>query len=358
MKLRALSAATLLALGLPSGAEALELGPVKIKGNFQFDTVFVDSAPAPIDDVDSWRRREFGFSTTLAEKYEMKVEYDFNSDAWTDVYLRFPAGGAKLTVGQFKIPFGPEVLASSSQLLFTESSAGSLLAPSRRLGVQYARGGDSWGMQAAVFGQNLQNSGPDLGVAARAWGWRGNAESGIFHFGLAGTQESPQNNSLRFRLRPEIGSFGPNWVDGGSFRNVDDFRRTGLEFGWQRGNVAVFGDWSHGDFDGESSRSVQGTTLQASWTVHGAPRAYDSSSGLFVGPKATEGLGQIELALRYSDARLPRVAGGENGHDGFSVGTNVQYGKHLRFMLDRHMNERDSDGADAELWTFRVAVGF
>jgi phosphate-selective porin OprO/OprP len=343
-------------ISLAPTAGAVDLGPVNLRLNLQYDVVRVDDAPAAVADVDDWRRQEVALSTKLLDRYDLKVEYDFNSETWTDVFVRLPMAGAKLTVGQFKIPFGADALSSSSQLLFTESSVGGLFAPSRRAGVQYARNGDGWGVQTALYGQNLQNSGPDFGIAARGWIHRGAADTGIWHLALAGTQEAPQDNALRFRLRPEIGSFGPNWVDSGSFSGVDDFRRSGVEFGYQRGRLSGFGEWFHTEFDGDQSRSARGGTLQASWTVAGKPRAYDPGSGLFNGPKPGDGLGQLELALRYNRADLPRAAGGEVGQRGVSVGANLLYGKYLRLMLDRHLPERRLDDADAELWTFRVAV--
>lgn len=357
---RALCVATLLALGLTPTARALDVGPFQLKGNFQFDSVFVDRGPAPIDDVDDWRRQRLALSGKLPAGGDFKFEYDFGAQGFTDAYLRFPLAAGKLTVGQFKLPFAAEFLASSSQLLFTENAvSASLFSPSRRVGLQYAQVGGYWGLQSAVYGEDLKQAGPDFGLAARGWLFDKVGE-GHWHLALAATNESPQNNEVRFRLRPEVGSFGVSWVDGGRFRDADNLRRVGVEAGYQNGRFMASGEWFHASADSLSQgrRSARGGYLQAAWAVHGAPRAYDSGSGLFVGPKATDGLGQIELALRYSDATLPRVAGGEDGQSGFSAGANLQYTKHLRFMLDRHLPERDSDGADVALWTLRVAVGF
>lgn len=349
------------ALALASPAlHAIDIGPLQLKGNFQYDNVFVDDAPAPIDDIDDWRRQRLALAGKLPAEGDFKFEYDFNAQAFTDAYLRFSVAGGKLTVGQFKIPFAAEFLASSSQLMFTENIvSASLFAPSRRAGVQYAYLGEGWAMQGAAYGQDLKQSGPDFGLAARGWLFGEHGE-GRWHAALAATNESPQDNQVRFRMRPEIGSFGPSWVDGGRFVDADNLRRTGIEAGYQQGNFVTSGEWFHAsaDSDSQGRRSARGGYVQAAWTVHGAPRKYDPAAGLFVGPKGTEGLGQIELALRYSHANLPRVAGGEDGQSGFSAGANLQYGKHLRFMLNRHQPERSSDGADAELWTFRVAVGF
>ena len=352
-----LQLACLLSLASAS-ASAVELGPVKLGATLHYDIVSFDEGPAPLDDVDGWRRQELGASGKFGERFDFKVVYAHQSGVWNDAYLRMGIGKAKLSIGQFKIPYGADWLSSSSQLLFTERGAGGAYAPGRRMGLLLARGGDGWGAQAAVYGQDILGGGPDAGLAARGWVHRGNAETGYWHAALAGTRESPANNSISFRLRPEIGSFGPSWESSGGFAGIDRFSRTGFEAGWQRDRLAVFGEWTRIELDGATSRSGQGGMLQASWTVHGQPRAYDPKSGLFLGPKPVEGLGQIELAFRYSSTSLPRAGGGTVGQQGPSVGVNLQYGPYLRLMLDRYHTERRSDDADAELWSMRIGLVF
>lgn len=353
---RMLSLACLLALASP--AAALEIGPVSFGASLHYDLIAFDQGPAPLEDVDGWRRQEFGISGRLGERFDYKLVYAGQSGLWNDAYLRMTLGRSKLSVGQFKIPFGADWLSSSSQLLFTERGAGGVFAPGRRLGLQLALSGEGWGSQFAVYGQNLEASGPDSGLAARGWLYRGDAQQGYWHAALAGTLESPAEGTVRFRLRSEIGSFGPTWEDSGRLSGIDDFSRKGLEAGWQRGPVSVFGEWAWIELDGAASRSGNGGMLQASWTVHGEPRRYAPSSGLFTGPKGVEGLGQVELAFRYGRSSLPRAGGGTIGQSGPSLGVNVQYGRYLRLMLDRYHPERRSDGADAELWALRAALVF
>lgn len=352
------AATLLIAFGLSGHAEAIGLGPFQLKGNFQFDSVFVDRGPPPLDDVDDWRRQRLALVGRLPGEGDFKIEYDFASDAFTDAYVRFPLARGKLTAGQFKVPFSAEHLASSSQLVFTENAVAGLFAPGRRLGLQYAQHGEGWGAQGAVYGEDLDEAGPDLGLAARGW-WFGDAGGDArWHVAAATTHEALRDSQIRFRMRPEVGRFGPTWLDGGRFLGADHLLRTGLEAGYQVGGLVLSGEWFRASFDAAGGhRSARGGYLQAAWTVHGPGRSYDPSSGLFVGPKGSDGLGQVELAVRYGSARIPRTGGGEAGQRGFSLGANLQYGKHLRFMLDRHLPEQ-RDGVDAALWSFRIALGF
>lgn len=360
MPLRPLRATTGLALaGLLSSSPAVHavdaLG-LSFKGNFQFDLIQVDEAPAAIDDIEHWRRREFGFTTALPASGEAKVEYDFESEAWTDVYLRFPLGPGKLTLGQAKVPFSADFLTSSTQLAFTENSVAGQFAPGRRLGLNYAFSRDHWGLAGAAYGHDLEHTGPDFGLGARGWWSTGAADSGFWHLALGLTREAPQDDSQRFRTRPEVASYLPTWLDGGRFAAVDAAQRTGLEAGFQYGDWLLQSEWLQTRFDDGvlGSRSARGGYLQASWVLHGAPRVYDK--GLFTLPKAVDGVGQIELAARYSQIDLPRSAGGEWRQDGVSLALNAQLTRYLRLSLDRHLSERGSDDQDARLWTLRVNV--
>jgi phosphate-selective porin len=341
-----------------SAIPALELGPVTLGATLHYDMVSFDRAPAPLGDVDGWRRQEFSATGKLGERLDFKLVYAAQSGLWNDAYLRMPLGKTRLSLGQFKIPFGADWLSSSSQLLFTERGAGGVFAPGRRLGLQLARSGAGWGSQIAAYGQNLEGSGPDAGLAMRGWLYRGDPQQGYWHLALAGTREAPSRGQVSFRLRPEIGSFTPGWDSSGQFSDIDELARSGLEAGWQGGNLAIFGEWARIELDGAASRSGQGGMLQASWTVHGEPRRYAPGSGLFIGPKGVHGLGQVEVALRYNRLSLPRADGGDIGQRGPSLGLNLQYGPYLRLMLDRHLPERLRDSAEAQLWALRVGLVF
>lgn len=352
-RLPACLAGCLLALG-STASSAVELGPVRLGTTLHYDIVSFDAGPDSLRDVDAWRRQELGASGKFGDRFDFKFVYAHQVGTWNDAYIRASFGKSKVSVGHFKIPYGADWLSSSSQLLFTERGAGGVFNPGRKLGVLWATSGTGWGLQAAAYGQGIEGDGPDSGLAARAWTWRGSAETGYWHGALAATRESPGNGALRFRVRPEVGSFGPSWEDSGAFAGIDRFTRSGFEAGWQQDRLAVFGEWTQVELDGAASRSGRGGMLQASWTLHGKHRAYDPGSGLFVGPKGVEGLGQVELAFRYSSINLPRRAGGTVGQSGPSVGVNLQYGPYLRFMLDRYHPERRSDGEDAELWALRL----
>jgi phosphate-selective porin len=158
-------------------------------------------------------------------------------------------------------------------------------------------------------------------------------------------------------MRPRASACDPNCarpIRPGCF---DGLERGGIEAAWQRANWLLQGEWQYSRYDvNGGDRSLRGGYVQGSWTVHGARRVY--KDGVFGTPKAVSGLGQVELALRYSQIDLPLAAGGERRQDGWSLGANLQYGPFLRFMVDRHEVDRDRGALGAELWSVRAAFMF
>lgn len=345
----------LTATALPAMADGLN---PRLSANLQYDWISFDSPePTPLRDTQAWRRQEFGLLMDLPGGYGLKAEYDTDAEAWTDVYVRGPAGPLRVTVGQFKTPFGMDFLSPARGQLFTESSVSGAFSIGRRLGVMGEWLKADRGIQVALYGSDIEGAGPDRGLTAR--GFRNFAADGesIWHAGVNLAIEEPQDASARIRLRPDMRSSDPAWLDSGALTGFDGLDRGGVEAAWQRGDWLVQGEWLYASYDlARSDRSMRGGYVQGSWVVAGAPRPY--KDGIFGLPKAVDGLGQVELALRYSQIAVPVASGGEREQSGWSVGANLQYGPYLRLMLDRHEVERDFAAPDAALWTLRAAVAF
>jgi phosphate-selective porin OprO and OprP len=356
MSLPRTAAVLLLALS-PFVVAAEDLNP-RLSANLQFDWIdFESPEPRPLRDLRDWRRQEVSLLMDLPGGYGLKAEYDFEGEIWTDVYLRGPVGPLRMTIGQFKTPFGMEFLTSSRALLFTENSVSGAFSIGRRLGVMGEWLQADRGVQLALYGTDIEGVGPDQGLAARGFRNFGAADSGFWHAGLDLATEDPQDAAARIRLRPELRSPDPAWLDSGSLAGFDGLERGGIEAAWQRANWLLQGEWQYSRYDvNGGDRSLRGGYVQGSWTVHGARRVY--KDGVFGTPKAVSGLGQVELALRYSQIDLPLAAGGERRQDGWSLGANLQYGPFLRFMVDRHEVDRDRGALGAELWSVRAAFMF
>lgn len=322
----------------------------------QYDWVDVDSDASAVTHLEGVRRKRAALAFAFAEGITGKLDYDIQGNAWADLYLSVASAGGTLTAGQFKVPFGADGLASDKQLMLAENSVAAAFAPGRRLGLHYTRAAAGWGWAAAVYGRDTEGTGPDRGIAARGWLMRGSAEDMLWHGALAATDESPQDDRQRFRVRPELGPMGFSWLDSGTFAGVERVTRLGIEAGLQRDAWLLLAEWFHADLHNVAG-NASGGYLQAGWAVYGEPRVYDK--GLFALAKPGDAwLGMVELVARYSTLDLPSLSGNDLGQRGWALGVNAQVGRHVRLMLDRyHSGQRPAD-ADAQLWTLRAQIGF
>jgi len=351
---------TLILLVLSPLAGAMPLD-ARLSANWQYDLLHIDGPAAPDSRVDSWRRRETGVLFKPFEAAEAKIEYDFASRAFTDLYLRFPLAGGRVTLGQGKTPFGADFLLSSRQHFLTENATSGLFSGGRRLGLGYAQVRQGSGESFMVYGRDTEQRGPDLGLAGRAFRYRGDAESGLWHGGIAIAVEKPQDEQIRLRVRPELPSSQLAWIDSGLFSAADSQSRYALEGGWQRGMWLLQGEWFLGQFDTDagSSRTARGGYLQSAWTLRGEPRRY--KDGLFTSVPQDTGLafGQLELVARISTLDVPRNDGSQIAQHSWSLGLNAGLGRNLRLMLDHHHSERDAVIDDTlRVWTLRTALMF
>jgi phosphate-selective porin OprO and OprP len=351
------SAAALLLALLPFAAHAEGLNP-RLSANLQYDWIsFKKPEPRPLRDLRDWRRQEIALLLDLPGGGAFKAEYDFEAEIWTDLYLRGALGPVRTTVGQFKTPYGMEFLTSSRALLFTENSVAGAFAIGRRLGVMGEWLQPNRGLQLALYGPDIEGAGADNGIAARGFHSFGAGSDALWHAGLALATESPREPNARIRLRPELRSPDPAWLDSGTLAELDGLHRGSAELAWQRGPLLLQGEWLQARFSGErATRSLRGGYAQASYTLYGDARSY--KDGIFGTPKPVSGLGAVEVALRYSHISLPLAAGGERQQDDVSLGLNLQYGPFLRLMVDRHHADRDRGAPSADLWSVRAAVMF
>jgi phosphate-selective porin OprO and OprP len=348
-----------LSVRLCSGLAVLLLSPLALAqpalkpGLFlHYDLSRIDTAaPAPLRGASGWRRARISLAASWDNGVDAKLEHDFSSDTFTDAYLRLPLAAGRLWLGQFKQPFSADALQSDSQALLTESSVAAAFAPGRRLGLQYARGG----FAASVYGRDLHGSGPERGIALRGFGQRGSAATGLSHFGASAAREWPQDDLTSLRLRPDLGPRSGSWLATGT-HGAQTLQRVGVEAGWQRGRGLLLGEVLRlrAEAADGRSRSADGASLTAAWTLHGASREY--RNGLFATPKPAGALGQLELVARYARIDLPHAAGGEIGQRGGSLGLNAQIGSHGRLMLARHHQRRVPDDADVAAWTLRLQL--
>ena len=167
-----------------SPVAAADLEP---RGRLHLDHAAHRSDHRALEDTFLLRRASLGLVGRFGQDWPFELAYDFAGDgAFKDAYLRYAGGAAgDWTVGQFKVPFGLEELASSNDIpLIERALPGAAFAPSRRLGIAYAAHGSRHGVTAMAFGPTLDGEGGQ-GLAARATFAPVVRDARVLHFGAA-----------------------------------------------------------------------------------------------------------------------------------------------------------------------------
>jgi len=326
----------------------------KVSGYLQYDITRFDETVPPLRDASQWRRVRLAFAGKLGV-VDYKAEWDPIADAWTDAYFRFDAAGGKVSVGQFKQPFGLDALPSDRVSTFIESSSSAAFASNRRLGVQYLRENADYTFALSGYSKDIKENGPDQGFGAR---YTRAIRSGddLIHLGVAAAQESLANNRFSLSLRPDTSPNANSWLRTGAIP-AHDLYKAGMELGWQHGPLLLTSEWMHSRIDGNGpTRDLSGGYVAAQWTLLGAPRTYEH--GLFTGQPTVAGkLGALDLVARYSQIDIPLTAGGGNGQQTLMLGINALIGSNVRLQLD-YVDAQSHDGRDASGILARVQLAF
>lgn len=251
------------------------------------------------------RRSRLALGLKAPNGFDAKVEYDVNTDAWTDMYVRWrPNANHSLRLGQYKQPIYLDELTSDRYTMFMEQALPSSFSIARRLGAEYVYATGPWRATVSAFDSNDQGRNGGGGLGARLTFAPVNSGASVLHFGLAATSESPDSDSARFNSRAEASNFSPRRFDTGSIAGVSDIRRTGLEALWIEGPWSLQGEYLRADVSrsGNSDLGFDGWYMEASWFPSGDHRRY--KEGAVDGPDLGEDARAFELALRVSHLDL------------------------------------------------------
>ena len=247
--------------------------------------------------------------------WEYKIQPDFADDALTmkDVYIATKLGFGKLTMGQFKMPFGLEELTSSKWITLQERASTSTVAPVRQQGVQLSNsfGGFTW----AAAGYNIDDNDGEFnngtGLGARVTFAPVLEDAAIVHLGLAAATESYGNSSdgdnNRFRIRYRAAGHlsdasRPTLLDLNNGRR-SDVTKLGFEAAGVLGPFSLQTEYAMADADdGVEEGEFTSYYLQASWIITGESRGYKAGAGIFDKVKPASGTGAWELAVRMDVA--------------------------------------------------------
>ena len=328
------------------------------------------------DDGTEFRRARLYFSGTVYDDIDFEVQFDFaGGDAdFKDVYLgmRNVPFVRNVRIGQFKEPFSLEELTSSNYTTFMERSLVNTFAPSRNTGVMFydtlLDKRMTWAVgvfrQTDSFGDG--RGGRDYNATVRLTGlpWYEDDGEKLFHVGVAYTHQNYDDDTFRFRARPES-HLSPRVVDTGTF-SADYGDLFGAEVAWVDGPLSLQGEYVHARIEGSGrlagDPNFWAASVQASYFLTGEHRPYKTSTAAFdrVRPlrnfRKDGGLGAWELAARlsYLDLNDGIVKGGRLRN--LTLGLNWYLNPSVRTMWN-YILANPSGGGDvsAFMWRFQLA---
>ncbi len=187
----------------------------------------------------------------------------------------------------------------------------------------------------------------------------------LLHFGVAYTHQNYEDDTVRFRARPEV-HLAPRLVDTGTFSaEYGDF--IGAEAAVVYGPFSLQGEYVH-SFIESRNRQVGDpdfwvASIQASYFLTGEHRPYKTSTGAFDRVRPLEnygrdgGPGAWEVAARASYLNL-----NDDGVDGgrlidLTLGLNWYLNPNVRTMWNYVLAD-PSDGGDVSIFMWRFQVAF
>lgn len=240
----------------------------------------------------------------------------------TDLSFAFPVGGpaTKLTVGKTKETFSYEMVGDAANLPQQER----ILTPffvSRNVGAKLSHvfGADQRvTLSGGVFndwwvnGDAASDSGTD--VSARVTGLVWDQEDGtrFLHLGLSGRYAGADDNTLRYKGRPES-NVTDDFVDTGNLPG-DHAWHLGLEALWNAGPFSLLGEYTRAWVDAPMSGDPGffGYYITGSWILTGETRPYDRTVGYArrVMPKGRWGAPELVARFSHEDLDDGSVKGG------------------------------------------------
>jgi len=283
---------------------------------------------------DQWEARaaRLMFRGTLGTDYKVGYliagEYKgFESEPeelWslTDLSFIFPLGGpaTKLTVGKTKETFAYEMVGDAANLPHPER----VLSPffvSRNVGakVTHVFGADQrMTLSGGIFndwlvtGDALSDSGTDASARFTGLAWDQRDGKSFLHLGVSGRYAGADNDTLRYRGRPES-NVTDYYVDTGNLPG-DHAWHLGLEALWNEGPFSVLGEYNRAWVSSAASGDPQfsGYYVTGSWILTGETRPYDRTVGYArrVMPKGRWGAPELVARFSHEDLDDGAVQGG------------------------------------------------
>lgn len=272
--------------------------------------------------------------------FDWVLGYDAKASKFLDTNIKWKIGSNYVQVGQFKQVNSLEELSSTKNNDFiSKAMVTNAFGISRRLGVAYGDGGKNWGYTANVFGRELtRNLGQGPGFGGRFYYAPIVGDGNVLHFGVSAVDYDTNNDTQRWRIRPDADLATARLVDTGNILNTDRNRTFGVEAMWVKGPFKVQSEYmrttttrtsntSAGNFSGDS------WYVSGLWNLTGETWGYKGGTPTTPGPN-DPAAGMWQLGLRYDDANLNdgAIKGGKEHN--ITVGVNYYWRSNFKIMAN------------------------
>ncbi|MEM7024853.1 MAG: porin, partial [Pseudomonadota bacterium] len=349
----------------------------KVRGRLFVDGGYLGDDDGFFDDSNATELRaaRLGVEGRIFKDFGYKFETDFadNDVDIKDAFIEYDGPVIEpvkfVRLGQFKTPNSLEELTSSRYITFMERAAiTDAFDLDRRIGAGTAVGGENWGIEGGLFGQNVDVQDRNEGFAVAGRGYYAFedlvGEDTVLHLGTSARfrdlDNSADDSEVRYRQRPFFHFTGTRSVDTGSIENADNDVFWGGEAALVAGRFSAQAEaantWLQRS-DGGDADSLWGAYGSVSYFLTDAKRNYSAGSGTFGrvsvdNPIHEGGMGAWEIAARYDYISLndggAEIRGGKQGTT--IVGVNWYLNNYVRMMLDGawtrvfDANPRDTSG--------------
>lgn len=269
------------------------------------------------------RKGRFAMKVKMWDYWRAEWDMDIADDVLEikDMWIAYTGmNNAFLKLGNYKVPFGLEILTSSRYISFIERAYPSLaFKMGRRMGLGYTKWGNIWNLNLDVFGQGFymgdrKDQHDEIGGG---WAFRVAAAPTVgpvmVHGGLSHVSYLPSLDetayTTEFKAEPENKLGDSEHINAGEIRNARRVVQTGLEAAVKLNNFCVQGEVMMADVDRFGSyndtpyndASFSGGYAFFSWILTGEERPWDNTQGEFgqVIPNSNK-LGAWEVLFRYS----------------------------------------------------------
>ncbi len=341
---------------------------------------FSDDSENVMSNSTHLRKGRFAIKVKMWDYWQAEWDMDIADVAVEikDMWVAYTGlNNAFVKLGNYKVPFGLEILTSSRYISFIERSYTSMsFKMGRRMALGYTKWGERWNVSGNYFGQTFypgdrKDKNDEVG-GGYAFRLAAAPHIGplLIHGGVSHANYLPDvdeaANRVEFKSEPENKLGDSEHVDTGVIMNVDRVIQNGLEGAVRLNNFCVQGEYMKTDVNrsGEFNEipyddaSFEGGYGFFSWLITGEKRPWDKTQGEFgqVIPNSNK-LGAWELLFRYSYINLSDPTATGSGHEDGILGgkaINMTYGltwyanPNVKFMLNYIITD-NSINADDEV---------